>query len=178
MGVSKPCYRCPHVRTGPHYRRQRASRAPADRPAARELRRCRSGSVRSRGGDATRRVARKFGWSTIATGMPWRRSPSAARPRSTLPASSRKRPGIVTWMPHEGTARALGGLDSIRRIVYLSVVGATRRFSQCVPSPPRRRRSPCCCRDGARTRVLRVPMVLGESDYASLALGSARVHAL
>ena len=70
---------------------------------------------------------------------------------------------------HEGTARALGGLDSIRRIVYLSVVGATRSSpNACLAS---KAAAESLLLAGGATRVLRVPMVLGEGDYASLALG-------
>ena len=71
---------------------------------------------------------------------------------------------------HEGTARALGGLDAIRLIVYVSVVGAARNSpNACLAS--KAAAEALLLSGGARTRVLRVPMVLGEGDYASLALG-------
>ena len=71
---------------------------------------------------------------------------------------------------HEGTARALSGLDGIRHVVYLSVVGAARDSpNACLAS--KAAAETLLLSGGARTRVLRVPMVLGEGDYASLALG-------
>ena len=73
-------------------------------------------------------------------------------------------------MPTKGTARALGGLDAIRLIVYVSVVGAARNSpNACLAS--KAAAEALLLSGGARTRVLRVPMVLGEGDYASLALG-------
>ena len=72
---------------------------------------------------------------------------------------------------HEGTARALGGLDDIRLIVYLSVVGAARDSPNACLASKAAAESLLLSGSGARTRVLRVPMVLGEGDYASLALG-------
>ena len=70
---------------------------------------------------------------------------------------------------HEGTARALGGLDGVRRIVYLSVVGAAGNSPNACFASKAAAESLLLAERG-RTRVLRVPMVLGEGDYASLAL--------
>ncbi len=71
---------------------------------------------------------------------------------------------------HEGTARALGGLDDIRLIIYMSVVGAARDSrNACFAS--KAAAESLLLSGSADTRVLRVPMVLGEGDYASLALG-------
>ena len=71
---------------------------------------------------------------------------------------------------HEGTARALGCLGGIRRIVYLSVVGAAPDSpNACLAS--KAAAESLLLSGGAAARVLRVPMVLGEGDYASLALG-------
>ena len=71
---------------------------------------------------------------------------------------------------HEGTARALSSLVDIRRIVYLSVVGAVPDSSNaCLAS---KAAAESLLLSGRATAcVLRVPMVLGEGDYASLALG-------
>ena len=70
---------------------------------------------------------------------------------------------------HEGTARALSGLDDIRLIIYMSVVGAARDSrNACFAS---KAAAESLLLAGGATRVLRVPMVLGEGDYASLALG-------
>lgn len=71
---------------------------------------------------------------------------------------------------HEGTARALSGLDGVRRIVYLSVVGADGDSPNVCFASKGAAESLLLAEHG-RTRVLRVPMVLGEGDYASLALG-------
>ena len=71
---------------------------------------------------------------------------------------------------HEGTARALCGLEGVRRIVYLSVVGAAGDSPNACFASKAAAESLLLSGDG-RTRVLRVPMVLGEGDYASLALG-------
>ena len=71
---------------------------------------------------------------------------------------------------HEGTARALGSLDGVRRIVYLSVVGAAGNSPNACFASKAAAESLLLSGNG-RTRVLRVPMVLGEGDYASLALG-------
>ena len=71
---------------------------------------------------------------------------------------------------HEGTARALGGLDGVRRIVYLSVVGATENSPNACFASKAAAESLLLSERG-KTRVLRVPMVLGEGDYASLAPG-------
>ena len=70
---------------------------------------------------------------------------------------------------HEGTARVLCGLDGIGMIVYVSVVGAERDSpNACLAS---KAAAESLLRSGRPTaRVLRVPMVLGEGDYASLAL--------
>lgn len=71
---------------------------------------------------------------------------------------------------HEGTARALCGLDAICRIVYVSVVGAARNSpNACLAS--KAAAEALLLSGRATTHVLRVPMVLGEGDYASLALG-------
>ena len=70
---------------------------------------------------------------------------------------------------HQGTARALGGLDGIRLVVYLSVVGAARDSpNACFAS--KAAAESLLLAAPTTTRVLRVPMVLGEGDYASLAL--------
>ncbi len=72
---------------------------------------------------------------------------------------------------HEGTARALCGLDAICRIVYVSVVGAARNSpNACLAS--KAAAEALLLSGRATAHVLRVPMVLGESDYASLALGA------
>ena len=71
---------------------------------------------------------------------------------------------------HEGTARALSGLDGVRRIVFLSVVGAAGNSPNACFASKAAAESLLLSGPG-RTRVLRVPMVLGEGDYASLALG-------
>ena len=71
---------------------------------------------------------------------------------------------------HEGTARVLCGLEGVRRIVYLSVVGAAGNSpNACLASKAAAESLLLSAR--GRTRVLRVPMVMGEGDYASLALG-------
>ena len=71
---------------------------------------------------------------------------------------------------HEGTARVLNGLEGVRRIVYLSVVGSAENSpNACLAS--KAAAESLLLSGGGRTRVLRVPMVLGEGDYASLALG-------
>ena len=70
---------------------------------------------------------------------------------------------------HQGTARALGALDGIRLVVYVSVVGAARDSpNACFAS--KAAAESVLLSGRATTRVLRVPMVLGEGDYASLAL--------
>ena len=70
---------------------------------------------------------------------------------------------------HQGTARALGSLDAIRMAVYVSVVGADQDSpNACFASKAAAESLMLSGR--AATRVLRVPMVLGEGDYASLAL--------
>lgn len=70
---------------------------------------------------------------------------------------------------HQGTARSLGGLDAIRRVVYVSVVGAAENSpNACFAS--KGAAEALLLSGHAATRVLRVPMVLGEGDYASLAL--------
>ena len=72
---------------------------------------------------------------------------------------------------HEGTARALCGLDAICRIVYVSVVGAARNSpNACLAS--KAAAEALLLSGRATAHVLRVPMVLGESDYASLALSA------
>lgn len=71
---------------------------------------------------------------------------------------------------HEGTARALCRLGGIRCIVYLSVVGAAPDSpNACLAS--KAAAESLLLSGGTAVRVLRVPMVLGEGDYASLALG-------
>ena len=71
---------------------------------------------------------------------------------------------------HEGTARALGRVGGIRRIVYLSVVGAAPDSpNACLAS--KAAAESLLLSGQAVASVLRVPMVLGEGDYASLALG-------
>ena len=71
---------------------------------------------------------------------------------------------------HEGTVRALLGVEAIRRIVYVSVIGAERGSANaCLASKAAAESLMLSGR--ASARVLRVPMVLGEGDYASLALG-------
>ncbi|MDE0224857.1 MAG: NAD(P)H-binding protein [Gammaproteobacteria bacterium] len=71
---------------------------------------------------------------------------------------------------HEGTARALGLAGGIRRIVYLSVVGAAPDSpNACLAS--KAAAESLLLSGQAVASVLRVPMVLGEGDYASLALG-------
>ena len=70
---------------------------------------------------------------------------------------------------HQGTARALVALDGIRLVVYLSVVGAARDSpNACFAS--KAAAESLLLAAPTTTRVLRVPMVLGEGDYASLAL--------
>ena len=70
---------------------------------------------------------------------------------------------------HQGTARAFGALDAIRRVVYVSVIGADKDSANaCFASKGEAESLMLAGRAG--TRVLRVPMVLGEGDYASLAL--------
>ena len=70
---------------------------------------------------------------------------------------------------HQGTARALGSLDAIRMAVYVSVIGADQDSpNACFASKAAAESLMLSGR--AATRVLRVPMVLGEGDYASLAL--------
>lgn len=71
---------------------------------------------------------------------------------------------------HEGTVRALMGVEGIRRIVYVSVIGAARDSpNACLAS--KAEAESLLLSGRAAARVLRVPMVLGEGDYASLALG-------
>lgn len=71
---------------------------------------------------------------------------------------------------HEGTVRALMGVEGIRRIVYVSVIGADRGSrNACLAS--KAAAESLLLSGRASARVLRVPMVLGEGDYASLALG-------
>ncbi len=70
---------------------------------------------------------------------------------------------------HEGTARAFGALDTLRRVVYVSVIGADKDSpNACFAS--KGEAESLMLSGSAATRVLRVPMVLGEGDYASLAL--------
>ena len=62
---------------------------------------------------------------------------------------------------HEGTARALCGLDAICRIVYVSVVGAARNSpNACLAS--KAAAEALLLSGRATAHVLRVPMVLGE----------------
>ena len=78
---------------------------------------------------------------------------------------------------HEGTARALGRVGGIRRIVCLSVVGAAPDSpNACLAS--KAAAESLLLSGGAVASVLRVPMVLGEGDYASLALGRRASGAL
>ena len=70
---------------------------------------------------------------------------------------------------HQGTARAFGALDAVRRVVYVSVIGADKDSANaCFASKGAAESLMLTGRAG--TRVLRVPMVLGEGDYATLAL--------
>ena len=71
---------------------------------------------------------------------------------------------------HEGTVRALMAAEGIRRIVYVSVIGAERGSPNACLASKAAAESLLLSGD-ASARVLRVPMVLGEGDYASLALG-------
>ena len=71
---------------------------------------------------------------------------------------------------HEGTVRALMGVEGIRRIVYVSVIGAERGAPNACLASKAAAESLLLSAD-ASARVLRIPMVLGEGDYASLALG-------
>lgn len=71
---------------------------------------------------------------------------------------------------HERTVRALLGVEGIRRIVYVSVIGAEQGSANTCLASKAAAESLLLSGD-ASARVLRVPMVLGEGDYASLALG-------
>ena len=71
---------------------------------------------------------------------------------------------------HEGTVRKLLGVEGIRCIVYVSVIGAERGSPNACLASKAAAESLLLSGD-ASARVLRVPMVLGEGDYASLALG-------
>ena len=126
--------------------------------------------VRSRGGDAGETVAWKFGWSTIVIGEALEAAAVGCEAAVHLAGIIKETAGNRYVDAHEGTARALTGLDGIRHVVYLSVVGAARDSpNACLAS--KAAAESLLLSGGARTRVLRVPMVLGEGDYASLALG-------
>ncbi|HSJ97220.1 MAG TPA: NAD(P)H-binding protein, partial [Myxococcota bacterium] len=87
-------------------------------------------------------------------------------------------PGTSYQDAHEGAARALAAAApraGCNRVVYLSILGAgTDSPNACLAS--KARAEAILLAAPLRTTVLRVPMVLGGDDYASLAL-RARAHA-
>lgn len=84
-----------------------------------------------------------------------------------------KEPAVGAYREaHEETCEVLAAAASqarVERIVYLSILGAHPQSSNaCLAS--KGRAEAVLLEKGPTTRVFRVPMVLGEGDYASLAL--------
>lgn len=89
----------------------------------------------------------------------------------------RESPSTTFEIAHEATTRVLvaaAGAAGVRRIVYLSILGADPASANaCLASKAGAER--LLAAGAAPSLVIRVPMVLGEGDYASRALaGRAR----
>ena len=70
---------------------------------------------------------------------------------------------------HEATTQALGSIDGLERIVYLSIVGAAGDSNNaCLASKAAAEK--ILLSGTTPAVVVRVAMVLGEGDYASVAL--------
>ena len=77
----------------------------------------------------------------------------------------------------ESTTRALAALGSLKRIVYLSIIGArSESENPCFAS--RAAAEEILLSGRACATILRVAMVLGEGDYASKALAKRAMSAL